>query len=92
MPFLNLLLKENSMNNLIHATYKTFPNEVPEVNKPILVVNPIYGEIAPFVYQETDTGVFALRVYGKSNIGIPLEVIPTFLWVDLDDLLPQSIN
>ena len=78
------------MNNLIHATYKTFPNEVPEVGKPILVVN--YGEIAPFIYQETDTGVFALRVYGKSNIGIPLEVMPTFLWVDLDDLLPQSIN
>lgn len=80
------------MNNLIHATYKTFPNEVPEVGKPILVVNPIYGEIAPFVYQETDTGVFALRVYGKTNVGIPLEVMPTFLWVHLTDLLPQSIN
>ena len=80
------------MKNLIHATYKTFPDEVPEVGKPILVVNLIYGEIAPFVYEQTDTEVFALRIYGKSNIGIPLEVIPTFLWVHLDDLLPQSIQ
>lgn len=78
------------MNNLIHATYKNFPNEVPEIGKPILVVNPTYGVIVPFIYQ--DTGVFALRVYGKSNIGIPLEVMPTFLWVHLTDLLPQSIN
>ena len=80
------------MKNLIHATYKNFPSEVPEPDKPILVVSPIHGAIAPFVYEEIDTEEYVLRVYGQKDVGIPLDALPAFQWVYLTDLLPQSIQ
>ena len=80
------------MNNLIYATYKTFPDEIPELGKPIIVVSPIHGQIAPFVYEQIDTEEYALRVYGRNDVGVPLDALPTFLWVYLTDLLPQSIQ
>ena len=77
--------------NIAYANYKQFPVETPDLKKPILIARSDIGEIAPFVL-ETINNELILRVYGRSDLGIPITLMNEFLWLYIDELLPQTIN
>jgi len=79
------------MNNLIQASYSTFPEVKPKQGESILVLYPETRDLEHFVYYETESSWY-LQLFGSADdlysVLYPKE-LPTFYWVSLTDLLPK---
>lgn len=76
---------------IAYATYNHYPETVPN-EEPILVYGKKDNAVAPFIFEIAADGSPALRVYGTSDLGIPIKHLPEFYWVYLSDLIPQPIQ
>ena len=82
------------MNNLIHATYKTYPTDVPKDQSQIMILTTNNKSIAPFLFFHTPEHTIYTYESLKSTDpqSTKLDGSEFFEWCYFYDLLPQILQ